>query len=273
MTAHLPKQHCRRKRLFVRHVHFRQIVGAVALYQLGDVLVVVIGRSFAEVLVLFEVGIGIELRAGIFHITGFMAGGGESRAAMKATAALKNLMDGNARFVAGTPESRPLISRVRELASGQAPFATVLACADSRVPVETLFDHEPGDIFVVRLAGNFVSEAALASIEYASAVLKSPLVMVLGHTSCGAVQAAVEYVKTGATLPGHMQVMADAIAPAAKNTQGHDGDWWRNAVAENVRLNVQTLKKSTPIMTEALKKEHEIVGAVYDLATGEVTLV
>lgn len=192
---------------------------------------------------------------------------------MKATAALKQLMEGNTRFAAGNPISRPAIDRIRELARGQSPFATVLACADSRVPVETLFDHEPGDIFVVRLAGNFVSDAALASIEYAVAVLKSPIVMVLGHTSCGAVKAAVDYVQSGADLPGHMQIMADAIEPAAKATQHHNGDWWHNAVIENVRLNVKTLKTSTPIMTDALRKEHEIVGGVYDLSTGIVTLV
>ena len=80
-----------------------------------------------------------------------------THAPMSAQAALKNLMEGNARFAAGKPICRPVIERVRELASGQSPFATVLGCADSRVPVETVFDHEPGDIFVVRLAGNFVS--------------------------------------------------------------------------------------------------------------------
>ena len=193
---------------------------------------------------------------------------------MSAQAALKNLMEGNARFAAGKPTCRPLIDRVRELASGQSPFATVLGCADSRVPVETLFDHEPGDIFVVRLAGNFVSEAALGSIEYAVAVLKSPLVMVLGHTSCGAVRAAVDFVQTGKPLPGHMQVLAAAIEPAAKATQHEHGDWMHNAVTENVRLNVQSLKNSTPILKEAAAKgEVEVVGAVYDLSNGKVTLV
>jgi carbonic anhydrase len=163
---------------------------------------------------------------------------------------------------------------VRELASGQSPFATVLACADSRVPVETLFDHEPGDIFVVRLAGNFVSDAALGSIEYAVAVLKSPLVMVLGHTSCGAVKAGIDRVKDGKTFPGHIDVLADAIAPAAKATQHEPGDWWHNAVIENVRLNVQKLKTSTPIMAEAAKDgSATVVGAVYDLRTGAVKLV
>lgn len=191
-----------------------------------------------------------------------------------AEAALKNLMDGNARFASGKPISRPLIARIRELASGQSPFATVLACADSRVPVETIFDHEPGDIFVVRLAGNFVSDAALGSIEYAVAVLNSPLVLVLGHSSCGAVTAAVNYVETGKPLPGQMQLLATAIEPAAKAVRGRQGDWLHNAVIENVRLNVEKLRQSTPIMREAVEKGRAgVVGGFYDLSNGNVTLV
>lgn len=197
-----------------------------------------------------------------------------THAPMSAQAALKNLMEGNARFAAGKPICRPVIERVRELASGQSPFATVLGCADSRVPVETVFDHEPGDIFVVRLAGNFMSEAALASIEYAVAVLKSPLVMVLGHTKCGAVKAAVDFVDGAKPLPGHMQTMATAIEPAAKAVRGKPGDWWHNAVIENARLNAEHLRTSHPILAEAVAKgEAEVVGAVYDLSTGKVTLV
>lgn len=195
-------------------------------------------------------------------------------APMSAHAALKNLMEGNARFAAGKPTCRPVIDRVRELASGQSPFATVLGCADSRVPVETVFDHEPGDIFVVRLAGNFMSEAALASIEYAVAVLKSPLVMVLGHTACGAVKAAMDFVQTRKPLPGHMQVLAEAIEPAAKASRHEHGNWWHNAVVENVRLNAKSLRSSTPILAEAVSKgEAQIVGGVYDLTNGKVTLV
>jgi carbonic anhydrase len=190
-----------------------------------------------------------------------------------ASNALNELLAGNARFAAGKPESRPTIEAVRKLASGQSPFATVLACADSRVPVETLFDHDPGDIFVVRLAGNFVSEAALASIEYAVAVLKSPLVMVLGHTSCGAVKAAIDYLQSGQPFPGKMQIFATAIEPAARACRDRDGEWWANAVAENVRLNTELLR-TTPILREAVAKgEAEIVGGVYDLSTGTVTLV
>jgi carbonic anhydrase len=197
-----------------------------------------------------------------------------AHAPMSASAALKNLMEGNARFAAGRPTSRANMERVRELASGQSPFATVLGCADSRVPVETIFDHEPGDIFVVRLAGNFVSEAALGSIEYAIAVLKSPLVMVLGHTSCGAVKAAMDFVESGKPLPGHMQTLASAITPAAKGTRRAGGDWWHNAIVENARLNAEHLRTSEPILKEAVAKgEVEVVGGVYDLSTGKVTLV
>jgi carbonic anhydrase len=192
---------------------------------------------------------------------------------LSAQSALEQLLEGNERFAIGQPSSRPTIDRVRELAGGQSPFATVLACADSRVPVETLFDHEPGDIFVVRLAGNFVSDAALASIEYAVAILKSPLVMVLGHTSCGAVKAAIDYLETGQPLPGHMQIFPTAIEPAARAARGQEGDWWGNAVAENVRLNAERLR-TTPILREAVATgQAAIAGAVYDLRTGKVTLI
>lgn len=188
--------------------------------------------------------------------------------------ALDELLTGNARFAAGEPRSRPVIDRIRPLAAGQAPFATVLACADSRVPVETLFDHDPGDIFVVRLAGNFMSEAALASIEYAVEVLRCPLVMVLGHTKCGAVRAAVDFVESGKTIPGHMQVLAEAGAPAARATRDADGDWWDNAVLENARYYAEQLRNAGPILNEAVADNRAlIVGAVYDLSTGRVSLL
>lgn len=195
--------------------------------------------------------------------------------AMPGRAHLEDLMEGNARFVAGTPRSRPTVDLIRELASGQSPYATIVACADSRVPVEVLFDHDPGEIFVVRLAGNFLSDAALGSVEYAVEILKSPLVMVLGHTSCGAVQAAVECVRNGrSTFPGHIQMLADALIPAARATQGRDGDWWHNAVVENVRMTVEKLKTSQPIMNAAVERGAvQLAGGVYDLNTGAVGLV
>src|SRR5579863_23728 len=104
--------------------------------------------------------------------------------------ALERLKAGNARFVAGTPRPKPFGPRIAALAKGQAPFGVILACSDSRVPVETIFDQQPGDLFVVRVAGNFLNTDGLGSIEFAVALLKSKLVVVLGHESCGAVGAA-----------------------------------------------------------------------------------
>jgi len=105
-------------------------------------------------------------------------------------------------------------------------------------------------------------------------VLKSPLIVVLGHTKCGAVKAAMDFVDGAKALPGHMQTLATAIEPAAKAAHGKPGDWWHNAVIENARLNAEHLRTSRPILAEAVAKgECEVVGAVYDLSTGKVTVV
>ena len=221
-------------------------------------------------------------RAFLVSTAGAMAGtllpaaapASNKKAPMSAQAALKELMDGNARFTAGKPRSYSLTARVAELASGQAPFATVLGCSDSRVPVDTVFDSRPGDIFAVRLAGNIASNMALGSIEYAVAELKCPLVMVLGHSKCGAVQAAIELVKDHTTFPGHIQTLAEALAPAARDSEHTGGDWWHNAVEANVRMNVAQLKSAAPILNQAVKNGTvEIIGAVYELGTGKVTLL
>lgn len=186
---------------------------------------------------------------------------------MKPGDELKALLAGNARFVAGTPKCIPATAKRAALANGQAPFAAVLGCSDSRVPVETVFDHEPGDIFVVRVAGNFADPVGIGSLQYSVAVLKSTLVMVLGHTACGAVDAATKFVKKGTTFPGQIQTIAEALAPVAKSTQHASGDWLHNAIVANVKANVAKLK------ADAIIGKAEIVGAVYDLASGKVSLV
>lgn len=188
--------------------------------------------------------------------------------------ALKLLLEGNARFVAGTPQCSPLTARRAEIANGQSPFAAVLGCADSRVPVETIFDREPGDIFVVRLAGNFADASGIGSLEYGVSVLKASVLMVLGHTSCGAVQAAVDYVEHGKRLPGHMQLLADAIAPAVKRVRSEGGDVVAHSVAANVRRTVESLSATSAIITDAGRAKHlMIMGAVYDLHAGKVSLI
>lgn len=197
------------------------------------------------------------------------AGGELPMAASSPADALARLKAGNARFAKG-----PLDARVAELVSGQNPFAIVLGCSDSRVPIETLFDQEPGQLFVVRVAGNFLNNDGLGSIEYSVAVLKSKLILVLGHSSCGAVTAAVSFARDGTTQPSHIQDLINALAPAAQATRGVQGDWVANAITENVRLNVQAVTSRSSIVANAVKAgELEVVGGVYDLRSGSVSFL
>lgn len=187
---------------------------------------------------------------------------------------LESLRSGNARFVSGRPTCRDLTNRRAQLVGGQSPFAIVVSCSDSRVPVETVFDQEPGHIFGVRVAGNFVDPAGLGSIEYSIAVLKSSLILVLGHHECGAIKAAMEYVKSGKTFPGHIQMLAATLAPSAKKSKSQPGDWFHNAIAQNVRDTVAALPSRSSIVADAVSNSSlQIVGGVYDLASGEVTFL
>ncbi len=188
--------------------------------------------------------------------------------------AIARLIEGNRRFVEEHPLA-PVPSAHRiELASGQAPFATILGCSDSRVPIETIFDQQPGNLFVVRVAGNIVNEDGLASIEYAITVLNSMLVVVLGHERCGAVKAAVDFVETNTPLPGHMQRLADAITPAARATRGTDHDWWHEAVIENARINATAVMERSTIVADAVSEGRvRVVGATYDLHSGIVSFL
>lgn len=198
----------------------------------------------------------------------------KAASSMSPADSLKALLAGNARFVAGKPLAIPATVRREELANGQSPFAAVLGCADSRVPAELVFDHEPGDIFTVRVAGNFAAKAGIGSFEYGVAVLKTPLIIVLGHTACGAVDAACKFVKTGKPYPGNIQTLVTTLAPIAKSTQHMKGDWLRNATIANIKFTVTKLQTAQPILAEAVaKKQLEIVGALYDLHTGKVSLV
>jgi carbonic anhydrase len=188
--------------------------------------------------------------------------------------ALELLREGNARFVAGNAHCGPLTARRLELTQGQSPFAIVLGCSDSRVPIETVFDQMPGHIFVVRLAGNFVDENGLGSIEYGVAVLKATLILVLGHSSCGAVAATVGFVEEGTPQPGHIQGLVAAIEPAVTATKGRSGDWLSNAIAENVKLNVAAVRQRSTIVDDAATSGRlRAVGGVYDLHSGHVAFL
>lgn len=192
-------------------------------------------------------------------------------AASSPSEALALLRAGNERFVADKPLTAPLTPLVAELANGQNPFAIILGCSDSRVPVETVFDQPPGNVFTVRVAGNFLNADNYGSIEYAVAVLKAKLVVVLGHSKCGAVAAAVAFAKQGTTQPGHIQDLVTALAPAAEAARGRAGDWIANAVRENVHRNVIAMTSGSTIIADAVRAgDVEVKGGVYDLHTGRV---
>lgn len=189
--------------------------------------------------------------------------------------ALVRLQEGNARYVGGISKNRDYSVGRAARALDQRPFAAIISCADSRVAPELIFDQGPGDLFVIRVAGNFVNEDGLASLEYGTAVLGVSLVLVLGHTNCGAIKATIDVVKNGATLPGHLPALAASIAPAveaaiAQNTP----DLLVAATAENVRQNVDYLKDAKPIVSDQVAAGTVAVGgAIYDLSTGVVAAV
>jgi carbonic anhydrase len=189
--------------------------------------------------------------------------------------ALKRLMDGNARYVANQPTNKDYSAGRAARVEAQYPIAAVVSCADSRVSPELAFDQGPGDVFVVRVAGNFVNEDGLASLEYGVRFLQIPLIVVLGHTNCGAVSAAVDAIQKNAVLPGHLPDLVRSIKPAVKIAQLHgDNDLKARATVENVRLNANRLSVSKPIIGQYVKDgKVKVVGGVYDLASGQVNLL
>ncbi|MBD0304269.1 MAG: carbonic anhydrase, partial [Tolypothrix sp. T3-bin4] len=159
--------------------------------------------------------------------------------------------------------------RLQEVAQAQNPFATILSCADSRVPAEIVFDQGIGDIFDIRIAGNIATHEAIGSIEYAVVLLGSPLLMVMGHERCGAVTAAVQ----NESLPGDISTFVKAIKPALKKVKNQPGNAVENAVAANVQYQIERLKRSQ-LLTEQLESgKLKIVGGRYDLDTGRVTII
>jgi carbonic anhydrase len=189
-------------------------------------------------------------------------------------AALERLMQGNDRYVAGKMTRHDFIAERPALALGQNPFAGIMGCADSRVGPEYAFDVGRGDIFVCRVAGNFADLNSIASFEYTVAVLGSPLILVLGHQKCGAVDAAVKAVKDGTEFPGHMSSFIEAIRPAVKAALDQPGDLLANAIKQNVKLNVEKLKTAGPILSNAVQGgKLKVAGGIYSLDTGRVTLI
>lgn len=183
---------------------------------------------------------------------------------------LEVLMAGNKRFVENKRISPNInLARLTEVAAGQNPFATIISCADSRVPVEILFDRGFGDLFVVRGAGNIVTPEEMGSIEYGTFVLGSKVLMVLGHENCGAVKAAME----GKPVPGQIGSIISAIRPAVEVAKGRAGYPVENAVKANVMEQIKIINFS-PVITQLVRENKlKIVGGYYDLDRGKVYLI
>ena len=185
--------------------------------------------------------------------------------------AIERLIAGNQRYVTAKqshPHQTP--ERRSELCEGQCPFAVILGCADSRVPPEVIFDQGLGDLFVIRVAGNIVDDGVLGSVEYAAEHLHTPLVVVLGHSNCGAVGATV----AGGELEGHLPALAAAIQPAVDEVKDLPGDLVDNAVRANAKMVAGQLKASRPVLADLVHAgELKIVAARYDIDTGLVELL
>ncbi|WP_186389516.1 MULTISPECIES: carbonic anhydrase [unclassified Stappia] len=189
--------------------------------------------------------------------------------------ALARLVEGNSRYVANAGCNGDFSVGRAARAGAQYPFAGILSCADSRVAPELLFDQGPGELFVMRVAGNFVDISGLASIEYGVAVLGIPLLVVMGHTNCGAVSATIRVVEEGTELPGHLPELVGMLKPGVEAALADKpADPLAAATRANVLHNVEKLKAAGPIVAEAVAGgKVRVVGALYDIATGKVEVI
>ncbi|MFO0752222.1 MAG: carbonic anhydrase [Thermodesulfovibrionales bacterium] len=196
--------------------------------------------------------------------------GGHEEGEVSPEQALRKLLDGNQRYVAGkTTGPNRTVARRSFVAKGQKPFAVILGCSDSRVPPEVLFDQGLGDLFVIRNAGNVADPVVIGSIEYAVEHLGVHLIMVLGHKKCGAVDATVK----GGEAPGSIKSIVEKIQPAVEKAKLKQGDLLANSVKSNVKMVAEQLIREKPILAHSIEEgELKVVGAYYDLDTGAVAV-
>ncbi len=185
--------------------------------------------------------------------------------------AIKRLLDGNQRFI-NQKRQYPdqSLEHLRLVAKAQYPFAAILGCADSRVPAEIVFDQGLGDLFVVRVAGNVVSDTVIGSLEYSTTVLGSQLIVILGHKRCGAVAEAIK----NEPLPGRIGLIIEGIKPSVERVKLRTGDNMQNAVIANIQYQTEKLQESSTILAKLLSEgKLKIVGACYDIDTGKVNII
>ena len=199
----------------------------------------------------------------------------ETQATMTPDKALQYLKEGNQRFQNNLKANRNLLEQVNDTSEGQFPFATILSCIDSRVSAELVFDQGLGDIFSVRIAGNFINEDILGSMEFACKLAGTKLLVVLGHTSCGAVKGACDHARMGnlTALINKIEPAVDAVKEPTDNSLRNSNNlkFVDEVAAKNVHMAIANIHKDSPILSE-MEKNNEIliVGAMYDISTGEV---
>lgn len=190
--------------------------------------------------------------------------------------ALMRLKEGNARFVSNRKIERDHLEQVAMTGVDQYPFAIVLGCVDSRVPPEVIFDQGIGDIFSARIAGNFVNEDILGSLEFATKVVGARLILVLGHTRCGAIMGAIDDMQLG-NLTGTLARIKPAVLETAASAQAADSsdeEFVRAVTEKNVELSLKAIRTKSPVLKKLLDSgEVKLVGGVYDVATGKVSFM
>ena len=200
----------------------------------------------------------------------------ESQSSITPKTAIELLKKGNQRFVANQAMQRDISEQVAQTGTGQYPFAAVLGCIDSRVPAEYFFDQGIGDIFNARVAGNFVNTDILGSLEFACKVAGSKVIVVLGHSSCGAVKGACDHVQLGnlTHMLGNIQPALDAITSDYEDKSSNNAAYVQEVAERNVFLNVSKFKSDSPVLNELNENgEIDIVGAMYDVQTGVVSFL
>ena len=197
----------------------------------------------------------------------------ETQATMTPEKAVQFLKEGNIRFQNNLKANRNLLQQVNDTSEGQFPFATILSCIDSRVSAELVFDQGLGDIFSIRIAGNFVNEDILGSMEFACKVAGSKLILVLGHSNCGAIKGACDDVKLGnlTTLLSKLKPAVEAVQDVPGDRNSSNPEFVQRVADMNVDITIENIKKLSPVLNEMCDRgEIAIIGGIYDVHTGEV---
>jgi carbonic anhydrase len=197
----------------------------------------------------------------------------ESQATMTPESALAELIEGNNRFQDNLQVDRDLLQQASATSDGQFPFAVILSCIDSRVSAELTFDQGLGDIFSIRIAGNFVNEDILGSMEFACKIAGSKLIVVLGHSKCGAIKGACDDAKLGnlTAMLGKLKPAVNAVLEPAENRNSNNAEFVEKVANMNVDLTLENIRRDSPVLKEMLNSgEIGIVGAMYDVHTGAV---